>query len=219
MVLIRILCLYIFWEIIKLNPQLTKYNNNTKFNIYRSLMCLYFTLYSLENSINNIILGYNQPFHFSTPKIKDITRWFVAYITFDLIKMILDKNKRIDLYIHHIWCLGSVLLGKYYGNCSYFYNFLLINEAISIVSGIDKIAIEKGNMYESMKYKIYRKNIIKYLRLPIWIITLLITLRYTHKIPKIIWWNGILTSLIMINLDRYWEKKCDKVINKYSNTY
>ena len=214
MIIIRIICLYIFWNIVKKHPKLLKYSDNTQFNVYRSLMCLYFTLYSLENSLNNLKEGYNNPFSFTNLQIKDITRWFVAYISFDLLKMIYDRDTRIDLYIHHIWCLGSVLLGKYFGSCSYFYNFLLINEAISIVSGIDRIALEEKNYLESKKYKIYRKNVIKYIRLPIWIITLLITLKHTQKIHKIIWWNGILTSLIMIYLDRYWERKCDKVIKK-----
>ena len=67
----------------------------------------------------------------------------------------------------------------------------------------------------SMKCKKIRKNIIKYIRLPIWIILFIFTINYTNKLPRLLWINGIISTLIMTYLDKYWEKKCDKVINKY----
>ena len=97
------------------------------------------------------------------------------------------------------------------------YNLVLINEAISIVSGIDLMAMEDNKMKESYYYKLYRRNIIRYLRLPIWIIALLLVVRHTHKSNSIIWWNSVLSSFIMIGLDHYWENKCNKVVNKYVN--
>ena len=57
-----------------------------------------------------------------------------------------DKNKRIDLYIHHFWCLASFLLAKKYDHCGYFHSLLLFNEIISVVSGIDSMAMEDNNM-------------------------------------------------------------------------
>ena len=47
------------------------------------------------------------------------------------------------------------------------------------------------------------------------IILFVFTINYTNKLPKILWLNGIMSTLIMTYLDKYWEKKCDKVINKY----
>ena len=134
----------------------------------------------------------------------------------DIVKLIFDRNKRIDLYLHHIWCLISFFLHKFFDKTCIFCNFLLINEAISIVSGIDLIAIEKNNMKESYYYKLYRRNIIRYLRLPIWILALLFAIRYTNKLNKFLWWNSIITTFLMIGLDHYWEKKCDKVVQKYT---
>ena len=129
----------------------------------------------------------------------------------------MDKNKRIDLYLHHGWCLISIIISKYYNKCGALYNLVLINEAISIVSGIDLMAMEDNKMKESYYYKLYRRNIIRYLRLPIWIIALLLVVRHTHKSNSIIWWNSVLSSFIMIGLDHYWENKCNKVVNKYVN--
>lgn len=215
MIIKRIILLYCLWIFIKYFPTLKKYDSNIKFNIYRSVMCIYFSTYSIFNTINNFSNGMNFPFRYNNQEINDIVNWFIAYLLFDLFKLFTSKNKRIDLYIHHIWCLIVVLITQYQKSGSFIVNLILINEAISIVSGIDKIAMKDNNMNESYNYKIYRKNIIKYLRLPIWIILFVITLKKTNNIPKIVWIGSILTSLIMINLDFYWEKKCNKVINKY----
>jgi hypothetical protein len=211
----RIILLFTLWIFIKYFPSLKKYDSNTKFDVYRSLMCIYFSSCSLYNTISNFSNGMNFPFKYNNEEITDINKWFIAYIILDLIQQISTKSKRIDLYIHHFWCLGVVSMAQYFKSGSFLVNLILINEAISIVSGLDKIAMKENKMNESLKYKIYRKNIIKYLRLPIWIILLVITLKKTNNIPNILWWGCILTSLIMIKLDFYWEKKCNKVILKY----
>ena len=213
MIIIKIIVLFFFLIFVEKYPKLTNFNQDTKFNFYSSLMCLFFSLYSFDNSINNLIDGYIEPFNFKFEGFDDISEWFVSYLILDIGKMAWMKNKRWDLYVHHVWCLFSYLIAMYYNKIGFFHNFLLINESISIVSGIDSMYMEENDMEKSKKCKIYRKNIIKYLRLPIWIITLLITLHHTHNIPDIMFWNGILSSCLMIWLDRYWEKKCDKVIN------
>jgi hypothetical protein len=48
-------------------------------------------------------------------------------------------------------------------------------------------------MDKSKSCKIYRKNIIKYLRQPIWIILLLICLYKSQDIPTIMLYNGVIT--------------------------
>jgi hypothetical protein len=40
------------------------------------------------------------------------------------------------------------------------------------------------------------------------------TLYKAKEVPSIMFWNSILTSGIMLGLDKYWEKKCDKVIDE-----
>ena len=215
MTIIKIITLFLFSEWVENNEATKQYKIETKFNIYRSLMCIYFSLYSLELSANNFVDAYSLPFDFKTPEISEIADWFIAYLILDIQKMVVSGNTRIDLYIHHIWCLASFLIAKFYNKLGYFHVFLLMNESISIVSGIDSIYLEENKKYESMLCKKYRKNLINYIRLPIWILVLLTTIHHRKDIPSIIFWNGILTSVLMIGLDRYWEGKCDKIINEY----
>ncbi len=213
MIIIKIIVLFLFLLFVEKYPKLTKFNQDTRFNFYRSLMCLFFSLYSLDNTVNNLISGYIEPFDYKFEGFEDISQWFVSYLILDIGKMAWMKNTRWDLYVHHIWCLASYLIAMYYNKIGFFHSFLLINEAISIVGGIDSMFMEEKDMDKSKKCKVYRKNIIKYLRLPIWIITLLMTLHHTHDVPDIMFWNGLISSCLMIWLDRYWEKKCDKVID------
>jgi len=215
MLIIKIITLFLFSEFIENYKKLEIYSIETKFNIYRSLMCIYFSLYSLEISINYLPEAYGLPFDFTNEDISDIQNWFIAYLILDIEKMIITGNKRWDLYVHHIWCLISFWIAQSYDKLGYFHIFLLINESISIVSGIDSIYLEENKKYESMLCKKYRKNIIKFIRLPIWILVLLTTLHHRKDLPDIMFWNGLLTSVLMIGLDSYWEGKCDKVINEY----
>jgi hypothetical protein len=218
MLIIKIITLFLFSEFIENYKKLEKYNIETKFNVYRSLMCLYFFLHSLEISINYLPDAYGFPFDFKNDEIVELQEWFISYLILDIEKMIITNNKRWDLYIHHIWCLISFTLAQMYDKCGYFHVFLLINEAISIVSGIDSIYLEENKKYDSMICKKFRKNIIKFIRLPIWILVLLTTLHHRKDLPSILFWNGLFTSVLMIFLDRYWESKCDKVILDYEKS-
>jgi hypothetical protein len=211
----KISLLFLFWKFIENFPKLKKYSQETKFSIYRSLMCLFFTLYSLQNTVNHFINGYNNPFNYKSEDFLDITSWFFAYIIFDIIKILISKNKRIDLIIHHMFFLIVSFLYINYNKIGYFTNFILLAEAISIFSGFDKMEMEKNNMEKSKDYKVYRKKIIKYLRIPIWIILLIVTLKFTKNQPLIIWYTNVFMSLFMIKMDKYWENKCNKIIKKY----
>lgn len=213
---IKIFALFIFWKIIMLHQKLNKYSRETRFSVYRSLLCIYFTLYALENFIYNFNDIFTDPFMIRE-SYTDITEWFIAYIIFDIIIMFYIKNKRIDLGLHHILSLTVYSIGKYYGICGAIYNFALISEAISLVSGVDSMATENNNMKESYYYKLYRKNIIKYIRLPLLIISLVTIIKHKNQVNFVIWLNLIFTILSMVGLDYYWTKKCNKVINKYKN--
>jgi hypothetical protein len=177
-------------------------------------MCLFFSLYSFENTINNLVPGSLNPINYKFDGFTDISQWFVAYLTLDIGKMAWMKNTRWDLYVHHIWCLATYLMGFYYDKIGFFHNFVLITESISIVSGPDSMFIEEKSMDKSKSCKVYRKNIIKYIRRPVWIIALLLILRNANDIHPVLFWNAIVTLCLMIGLDIYWEKKCDKVINE-----
>lgn len=216
MLIIKIITLFLFSEFIENYKKLDKYNIETKFNIYRSLMCIYFALYSLELSINYLPDAYGSPFDFKNDEMVELQEWFISYLILDIEKMIIIGNTRWDLYVHHIWCLISFMVAQMYDKCGYFHIFLLINESISIVSGIDSIYLEENKKYESMLCKKYRKNIIKFIRLPIWILVLLTTIHHRKDLPSVLFWNGLFTAALMIYLDRYWESKCDKVIADYN---
>ncbi len=212
MIIIKIIVLFLFLLFVENYPKLNSFSADTKFNFYRSLMCMFFTFYSLENSVNNLVSGYIEPFDYKFEGFNDISQWFISYLILDIGKMAWMKNTRWDLYVHHIWCLASYCIAFFYDKIGFFHSFILINEAISIVSGVDSLYMEEKQMDKSKSCKLYRKNIIKYLRLPIWIITLLLSLHNRHDIPDVMFWNGLVTSCLMIWLDRYWERKCDKVI-------
>jgi hypothetical protein len=177
-------------------------------------MCLYFSFYSLEIIINNLFNNIDNILFFKNDEIIDIIEWFKAYLILDVFYMIFNKSKRWDLYIHHIWCLINFIIANYYNCCGFSHVFVLINESISIVSGIDSFAMENNNMNLSKYYKKIRINIIKYIRRPIWIISIFLILYNKNKLNIFIYYHSLLTCIIMLYLDYYWYKKCVKVLNK-----
>ena len=128
-------------------------------------------------------------------------------------------NKRVDLYFHHFLCLSAFTICISNDTYGYFSNIILIAEAMSLVSGIDKMFMEDKEMKKSTYCKKYRLFIIRYFRLPIWLTCIITTLYHSHKISKSCWWLYLSSSVLMIGLDRYWEKKCLKAINKYQKNY
>jgi len=194
-------------------PFTAKQCNETLFNLYRSLLCFYFSLYALENTVNNLD-GFTDPFNFTNDNIKDISKWFLAYLIVDICKMVYIKSVRLDLYTHHI--LGIIIYSTsfYYKNTCFLHSFGLLAESISIISGIDSMYMDNNDLDKSKKCKLYRKNIIKYIRQPMWIYGLLITLYNADDISNFMFYNGLITSIAMICLDIYWERKCDKIINE-----
>lgn len=213
MIIIRIIVLYIFLIFVEKYPKLKDYSPETKFNFYRSLLCAFFVLYSFENTVNNFSQGIVKPFDYKTDNFTDISEWFVAYLTLDIGKMVWMKNTRLDLYIHHIWCLATYGAAFYFNKIGFMTNIVLVAEAISIVSGIDSQYMENKDMNKSKICKVYRKNIIKYVRQPLWIFCFFMILYHKNSLPSILFWNYMIGIPIMLYLDKYWEKKCDKVIN------
>ena len=88
-----------------------------------------------------------------TQEFNELQEIFIAYIIFDLVKMLYDKCTRKDLYFHHIFILSAILIMKYNGYAGFLVNIIIFNEIISVVSGIDNIAIEENKMREIMIYK------------------------------------------------------------------
>lgn len=214
-IIIYMIVLYVFWNIIKINPELLKYDEHIRFNVYRSLMCLTFVILSIRNFIVFFKKGISSLYQFHHSDLDATHNLFLAYLVFDIIKLLSEGNKRWDLYLHHLWCIFMFLLYKHYNCAGYIISLFLIAEVISVVSGIDSIAMDNNNMYESYKYKKVRKIIIKYFRLPLWIVAFLINFKHLNKLPKKLAIFTFITTILMIGLDWYWEAKCDKVIRKF----
>ena len=91
----------------------------------------------------------------------------------------------------------------------------LITESMSIVSGLDNIAKEENNIKLSCKFKKFRLKIIRNLRIPLWILSFLIFIRFKkHSNSDLQFYLSIIAPLIMIYLDNYWENLCVKFLKK-----
>ncbi len=214
---IKIFILLIIYYIVDKYPNLKKYSDETRFNMYRSVMCFAFTCMGLHIVINHFFNGIAHPFSFKHRDMDEIQYVFMAYLIIDLLKLIASKSNRWDLYAHHIVVIISILLGLSIGKYGYLFTCVLICESISIVTGPDAMAMEDNNKYESYIYKLYRKRIINYIRMPMWILLFMFTFKYTNKCPPELWYTGMIFPVILLLLDTYWSDKCDKVIKKYEN--
>jgi len=211
----KIVILVVLQSMVHYYPDLKKYNNETRFNYYRSLMCIVFTCLGLHVAVHHFKNGFSHPFSYHHNDMNEIHYIFMAYLIIDMLKLVANNSKRPDLYIHHLLCIGTIIIAICTGKFGYLHSIVLICESISIVTGIDSMAMEENDDYLSYQCKKFRKQIINFVRLPMWIALLVFALKYTNRGPTIIWYNAIFTSIIMIFLDKYWEKKCDKVIKKY----
>jgi len=205
----------IIQSIVFYQPILKNYNDEIKFNYYRSLMCITFTSIGLNILIKHFWNGIRHPFAFKHTDMNEAYNLFMSYLVVDLVYMIATKNKRSDLYLHHILLIVSLLLSYSANRFGYLQSIILICELISIVSGVDSMALDDKDSKLSYLCKKFRKYSIKYVRLPLWICLFVYIIGYTNKIPSVLWYGGLVTSGTMIYLDRYWESKCDKVISKY----
>ena len=212
---VNICILIVLYQLVCHFPALKKYDENIKFNVYRSLMCITFGSMGINILINHFRNGIAHPFSFKHEDMNELYHLFTAYIIVDLLGMVILKCKRIDLYIHHIVCIGGLLVSHFTNKFGYLHSVLLIGELLSAVSGIDSIAIADNDMKLSVYCKKIRINIIKNIRYPIWIILFLFIVRYTEKVPNAIWYYCFASSIGMMYMDRYWEKKCNNIIDKY----
>lgn len=216
-ILKNIIFICLFHKFINNIPELKKYNYDIKFNFYRSIMCLIFTILSFYSTIKNCKMGFTFPYEYHTSEFTELQEIFIAYIIYDLFIMINTKCKRKELYFHHIFIFIVWFIYNNNGYAGWLTSIMIFCEILSIISGVDKIAMFENRMEESMIYKKIRKNIIKFIRLPIWIVMFLFITKYIGRLPEKLIYVGYITVFVMLNLDRYWEKKCDKVISKYKS--
>jgi len=215
-----VLLIFICLTIYKI-PYLKKYDKITRITVYRSLICIFFCLYSIKIIIKNPLYCIRKPYK-CIKETADLHLFFIAYLFLDLLIMFIFKNKRIDLIFHHIIFLTAAFLttNSYYkiytNKVPIGISLFIIAELISIFSGFDKMAKENKNYDKSIFFKKYRKFIIKYIRIPIWLYILVQGFWFKKKITNY-YFLSCLTSIIGIILDNIWYKKADKIINKIKN--
>jgi len=212
---VNICILTVLYTIIHNYPGLKKYSNEIRFNIYRSLMCITFTCIGINILVEHFGNGFTHPFSFQHNSMNEAYNLFMSYLIVDMVYMISTKAVRVDLYVHHIIMILGLFVSNYMDRFGYIQSILLICESLSIVSGIDSIAIEEKDNKLSYYCKKIRKNVIKYIRGPIWITTLIVFIYFTKKLPILFWSSGIILSVTMLYMDKIWESKCDKVIDMY----
>jgi hypothetical protein len=214
----KIVSLVGLYTMIYYYPKLKPYNNETKFNYYRSVMCLAFTVIGLHVGITHFMDGFMHPFSFKHNDMYEIQYLFMGYLIVDVLKIMANDKIRFDLLVHHFLCIGSLIIANSIDGFGYLHSVILICESISIVTGIDSMAMEENDTYLSYQCKRFRKNIISKIRLPMWIMLFIFSIKYMNKIPSILFYNCIIVSVSMIFLDLYWEKKCDKIIDMFKKT-
>ena len=203
--------------LVKNMPYLKKYDIKLKFSIYRSIMCTFFVIKSLLYiaSVNNIM---DDTFIF-IKELEPLFFKFYLYILFDIIFILCRSKKRYDLLIHHFVIILISTLAYNKNILGNILPILLLNEAISILSGFDKISLNNNMISQSILFKQIRKLIIIFIRLPIWIIFLNLSLKNKEILGEL---NSIkiisaFVGLSVIGLDLYWYGKCNEFIKKNSS--
>jgi len=184
------------------------------FQLYRSVICTFIALYSTIQILINWDKFWNTP----TKYVDKHTEWIniltLSYFISDIFTMICQKNKRIDLWIHHIFCLISLSLHSiYYSNPCIILNGVIMAEFMSAVSGLDAVA--KYFKYGNILWwtKLYRCFVIILIRFPIWI--MLIKFVLTTDMYYAAQVNCIVGSITMCSLDIYWLRLCIKALRTH----
>jgi hypothetical protein len=209
--LVQIFCnvilLSFFYNLIK-NKLITNIKDEVVcFQIYRSIICTIIALYSSFQVITKWDKLLDNPIYYKDSQTENVNVLAISYFTSDIISMVLQRNKRISLWLHHIFCLSTISIHcLYYNNPSILLNLVNIAEFMSIVSGVDAVA--KYYEYKKVLYftRIYRCIIILFVRIPIWFILLYFVIyQDMYFFAK---FNCIIGTIIMNSLDYYWLSLC-----------
>lgn len=192
-------------------------NNNLDkiiiFNFYRSLICFIIVLLSIiKISLNtSIILN---PFN-SDNINKYIIKLFLSYLFLDVV-LIFYNEFRLDLLLHHFLAI-IVYAYHYYHNKNYnLLIILLLGEVISIISGFDKYYLYKKDKNKSIWCKYLRKIIIIFIRIPLFLYSLISIFYYYPLLDFLQIYSSIIIILGFLLLDNYWLNRCNEILNKYT---
>jgi hypothetical protein len=180
-----------------------KYNfaNIDYHSLYRSLFCLCITIFSSYT----IFLNWDQ--FILNPECTSLLSYILNifmlfYMLYDLIWIFIKRKFRLDLIIHHIFCLFI-----YYNYYSYMcVTYYIINECISAFNWVTIIFPNNNKLIKIINY--YRLFSIIFIRFWIWLGGL-------YMFTNCFLYTTMCYSLIMFfSLDLYWTILIIKNLNK-----
>lgn len=184
MLIINIIIILLFRKIIK--TIFRKFDYHT---LFRSFFCLIISTLSMGISILNWNLLLSNPLETNNLSIFS-NNLMLSYMIIDTIYFIYKQNYRRELMIHHIICL--IIYTFFRDTC--ILSFCSINEILSSFNWV-------GIIYPNLDWisKIFRLYSILFIRLFVWIFTLI----FIHKITNL-FYIGFILVFIFICLDIYW---------------
>ena len=161
--------MFIFHQVLKYVNVETRIFEKYSVNLMRSLTCAIMTHQSYKTIS---YLYYDKCLY--NPIIKedftDLYYFFMSYFVFDTVIMFfqiylgIEKTIRIDLFIHHVIAITSLLFINFY-NIYGLIPFIGLSEGMSIVSGPKLLMMNFGNKYMTNLFIMYRLFYIMYVRL------------------------------------------------------
>jgi hypothetical protein len=173
-------------------------------SIYRSIYCLFITIFSFIQTSFNWIELKQFPMLSASYSSLLINNFMFVYMIYDIWYFFYSKKIRYDLLLHHILCMII-----FYNYKNYF--IMTYGSLAEIISAMNWLSlINKKYNYFTRMFRIFS---IIFIRLPLWIniIFLYINTVYNLKVLYIM--------SIFILLDIYWLKIMHNNINENHNYY
>ena len=181
------------------------YSNKDYHSIYRSIYCMFITIFSLYQTYYNFTELKQFPLLKATNTSLLINNFMFVYMIYDIWYFFYSKKVRYDLLLHHILCLIA-----FYNYKNYF--FMTFGSIAEIISAMNWLSLIKKKYINITRY--FRIFSIILVRLPIWLIFINL-----FKNTEYIYTSSI-CMLIFILLDIYWLNVIYINMNKvYINNY
>ena len=198
--------------------------NVVTFQIYRSIVC------TIMSIISFVIITMNwdgSPFT-TSPMIHIVNKTMIGIFATDLVLMGYYQNKKIELWIHHVFCLLTyIIMVEYFEHSNITLLMIAIGESLEILSGVDAVSVDTVlvNAYSvetvlvntvsnnlQIITNLYQMMIIIFIRFPAWLYVAHVVVHPASPLAMRL--NGIFGIYIMVNLDAHWFKKCYHYLKK-----
>jgi hypothetical protein len=180
------------------------YNDKDYHSIYRSIYCLFITIFSFYQTSCNWKEFKQFPMLNASYGSLLINNFMFVYMIYDIWYFFYSKKIRYDLLLHHILCM---IIFYYYKN----YFIMTFGSLAEIISSMNWLSlIEKKYNYFTRMFRIFS---IIFVRFPLWINIILLYINTIYNIKV------ICIMSIFILLDMYWLKIIYDNINENFNNY